>query len=181
MFRSSHLSFLVFCHFWQRSYENMKILHILCLHFAQQDGQDGKKQKENYTMKVTETKIQTTKIWVELNKNITFEMIRPCFLSPVDRFPTMDLACVPSIYRVVLAWMEEFARERRRMSCITVGLRSPIFSTATMIFICFTVVCKKVQKIGLYGVKWPQEKQACLSHDDATPLSFQLQVTEDIF
>ena len=45
----------------------------------------------------------------------------------------------------------------------------------------YTVVCKKVHKIGLYGVKWPQEKQACHSHDDATPLSFQLQVTEDFF
>ena len=44
-----------------------------------------------------------------------------------------------------------------------------------------TVVCKKVQKIGVYGVKWPQEKQACHSHDDAMPLSFWLQVTEDFF
>ena len=30
-------------------------------------------------------------------------------------------------------------------------------------------------------VKWPQEKWACDFHDDATPLSFQLQVTEDLF
>ena len=30
-------------------------------------------------------------------------------------------------------------------------------------------------------VKWPQEKWACDFHDDATPLSFQLQVTEDFF
>ena len=35
---------------------------------------------------------------------------------------------------------------------------------------------------GLYGVKWPQQKQACHSHDNAaTVLSFQLQVTEDFF
>ena len=102
-----------------------------------------KKRKENYTMKVTKTKIQT-KIWVERYKNIMFEMIRPCFLPPMDRLITMDLACVPSIYRVVLAWMEEFARDLRRISCITVGFRSPIFSKATMIFICFTVVWKKV-------------------------------------
>ena len=31
----------------------MKILGNLCLHFARQDGQDGKKQKENHTTKVT--------------------------------------------------------------------------------------------------------------------------------
>ena len=30
-------------------------------------------------------------------------------------------------------------------------------------------------------VKWPQEKWACDFHDDATPLSFQLKVTEDYF
>ena len=30
-------------------------------------------------------------------------------------------------------------------------------------------------------VKWPQEKWACDFHDDAMPLSFQLQVTEDFF
>ena len=32
-----------------------------------------------------------------------------------------------------------------------------------------------------YQVNWPQEKWACDFHDDATPLSFQLQVTEDFF
>ena len=32
-----------------------------------------------------------------------------------------------------------------------------------------------------YLVKWPQEKWACDFHDDATPLSFQLQITEDFF
>ena len=32
-----------------------------------------------------------------------------------------------------------------------------------------------------YLVKWPQEKWPCDFHDDATPLSFQLQVTEDFF
>ena len=32
-----------------------------------------------------------------------------------------------------------------------------------------------------YLVKWLQEKSACDFHDDATPLSFQLQVTEDFF
>ena len=37
----------------------MKILHSLCLYFARQDGQDGKKQKENHATKVT--KIPTTK------------------------------------------------------------------------------------------------------------------------
>ena len=32
-----------------------------------------------------------------------------------------------------------------------------------------------------YLVKQPQEKWACDSHDDAPPMSFQLQVTEDFF
>ena len=31
----------------------MKILRNLCLHFARQDGQDGKKRKENHATKVT--------------------------------------------------------------------------------------------------------------------------------
>ena len=53
MFCSSHFSFLVFGHFWQRSYENTKILRNLCLHFARQDGQDGKNRKENHATKVT--------------------------------------------------------------------------------------------------------------------------------
>ena len=49
LFRSSHFSSLVFGHFCQRSYKNMKILHNLCLHFARQDGQgvkNGKKIKQ---------------------------------------------------------------------------------------------------------------------------------------
>ena len=46
MFHSSHFSFLVFGHFWQQSYENTKILRNLCLHFARQDGQDGKKTEK---------------------------------------------------------------------------------------------------------------------------------------
>ena len=33
----------------------------------------------------------------------------------------------------------------------------------------------------VYEVKQPQEKWACDSHDDAPPLSFQLQVAEVIF
>jgi hypothetical protein len=37
----------------------MKILRNLCLHFARQDVQDGKKRKENHAIKVT--KVQKTK------------------------------------------------------------------------------------------------------------------------
>ena len=59
IFRSSHFLFLVFCHFWQQSYENTKILRNLCLHFARQDGQDGKNREENHATKVT--KIPKTK------------------------------------------------------------------------------------------------------------------------
>ena len=51
--------FQVFGHFWRQSYENMKILRNLCLHFARQDGQDGKKRKENHATKVS--KIPKTK------------------------------------------------------------------------------------------------------------------------
>ena len=39
--------------------EVMKILRNLCLHFARQDGQDGKKWKENHATKLT--KIPKTK------------------------------------------------------------------------------------------------------------------------
>ena len=53
MFRLSHFLFLGFGHFWRQSYENMKILHNICLHFARQYGQDGKKRKGNHATKVT--------------------------------------------------------------------------------------------------------------------------------
>ena len=54
LFHSSHFSFLV-----TFGNEVTKILHNLCLHFAWQDGHDGKKtQKENHATKVT--KIQKT-------------------------------------------------------------------------------------------------------------------------
>ena len=59
VFRLSHFLFLFFGHFWQQSYETTKILHNLCLHFARQDGQDRKKQKEIHATKVT--KIPETK------------------------------------------------------------------------------------------------------------------------
>ena len=54
MFRSSHFSFLVIF-----GNEVTKILRNHCLHFARQDGQEGKNRKENHTNKVT--KIQKTK------------------------------------------------------------------------------------------------------------------------
>ena len=53
VFRSSHFSFLVFGLFCRQSYENMKTLRDLHLHFARQDGQDIKKGKENHATKVT--------------------------------------------------------------------------------------------------------------------------------
>ena len=43
LFRSSHYLCLVLDHVFHQSYENTKILYNLCLHFARQDGQDGKK------------------------------------------------------------------------------------------------------------------------------------------
>ena len=49
----SFIPFLVFGHFWQCRYKNTKILRNLCLHFARQNGQDGKNQKENHATKVT--------------------------------------------------------------------------------------------------------------------------------
>ena len=59
MFSSSYFLFMVFGHFWRRSYKNTKILRNLCLHFARQDGQDGKNRNENHATKVT--KIQKNK------------------------------------------------------------------------------------------------------------------------
>ena len=67
-FRSSHFLVLVFGHFWRRSYENKKIVSNLCLYFARQVGQDGKKWKENHATKVTKIpKTKKTKIWDERN------------------------------------------------------------------------------------------------------------------
>ena len=68
-FCSSHFSILVFGLFCQWSYANTKILCNLRLHFARQDEQDGKKQKENHASKVTKipAKNQKKKIWDEPN------------------------------------------------------------------------------------------------------------------
>ena len=61
MFRSSHFLFLV-----TLGDKVTKILHNLCLHFPRQDGQDGKKWKENHATKVTKIpKDKKTKIWDE--------------------------------------------------------------------------------------------------------------------
>ena len=43
LFHLSYFSYMVFGLFWQWSYENTKILGNLCLHFARQDGKNGKK------------------------------------------------------------------------------------------------------------------------------------------
>ena len=57
MFRSSHFLFFVFGHFWPRRYENMKILHNLCLQRQDGwDGQDGKnpeRKSHNYSYQNT--------------------------------------------------------------------------------------------------------------------------------
>jgi hypothetical protein len=69
MFHSSHFSFLVFGHFWRLNYENANILRNLCLHFARQDGQDGKKtERKSRNCNDQNTKNQKTKIWDEQNK-----------------------------------------------------------------------------------------------------------------
>ena len=44
--------------------------------------------------------------------------------------------------------------------------------------VCLRILYTPVKS---YVVKQPQEKWACDFHDDAPPLSFQLQVTEDFF
>ena len=72
MFSSSHFSFLVFDHVWWRSYENMEILCNLWIHFARQDGQDGKK-RENHATKVK--KYQNTKIWDERNIRCFYKLV----------------------------------------------------------------------------------------------------------
>ena len=59
----SFIPFFVFGHFGQQSYENTKILCNLCLHFARQDEQGGKK-----SLATKVTKNQKIKIWDEQNK-----------------------------------------------------------------------------------------------------------------
>ena len=44
--------------------------------------------------------------------------------------------------------------------------------------VCLIILYPPIKR---YIVNWLQEKQVCESHDDATPLSFWLQVTEDFF
>ena len=76
MFRSSHISFLVFDNFWQPRYENTKIFSNPCLHFARQDGQDGKKWKENQATKVT--KFPKTKRQIYgMNKTVVIKIFYP--------------------------------------------------------------------------------------------------------
>ena len=49
----SFIPFLVFGHFWQQSYENMKILRNLCLILQGKMGKTEKSWKENHEGKVT--------------------------------------------------------------------------------------------------------------------------------
>ena len=68
MFCSFHFSFLVIGHFWQRSYKNTKMLRNLCLHFARQDGKDGKKlERKSRNQSDQNTENQKAKIWDEQN------------------------------------------------------------------------------------------------------------------
>ena len=66
MFRSSHFFLFVFGHFWWQRNDNTKIFHNLCLHFARQDGQDGKKPGMK-TIQLKWPKYQKPKIWDEWN------------------------------------------------------------------------------------------------------------------
>jgi len=66
LFCSSFFSFLGFGHFCRWSYENTKILRNLCLHFARQDGQEGKKTGKKITQ-LKWSKYQKPKIWDEEN------------------------------------------------------------------------------------------------------------------
>ena len=88
----SFIPFFVFA-FWWRSY---KILCNLCLHFARQDEQDGKKRKENHSTKMTKmprTKGRNMgwtkhKIIFEANFEFfnclnSFFYLLPCFLNIV--------------------------------------------------------------------------------------------------
>ena len=68
----AYVLFIPFFGFWSllaTSYLNMKILHNLSLPFASQDGQDGKKRKENHTTKVTKNQKPKEKIWDEKNND----------------------------------------------------------------------------------------------------------------
>ena len=68
MFLSSHFWFLVFEHFLGQSYKNTKILCNLCLHFARQDGQDGKQRKK--LTKIPKTKRRKYGMNEILNANL---------------------------------------------------------------------------------------------------------------
>ena len=76
MFCSSQILFLIFGHFWWRNYENTEILCNLCLHFARQDGQDGKKWNKNHATKVT--KIPKTKRQNGMNETIHVDNLNEC-------------------------------------------------------------------------------------------------------
>ena len=66
-------TYLCFIHlifrFWflvSFGYEVMKILRNLCLHFARQDGQDGKNpERKSHNLSDQNTKNKKTKIWAE--------------------------------------------------------------------------------------------------------------------
>jgi len=53
--------------------KKMKILGNLCLHFARQDGQDGKKpERKSCNLSDHNTKNQKTKIWDERNISLRY-------------------------------------------------------------------------------------------------------------
>ena len=70
LFCSSYFWFLVFGHFWRRSYKKKSLIT-----FLRQDGPDGKDRKENHATKVTKiSKNQKTKIWDKRNIQVVKSM-----------------------------------------------------------------------------------------------------------
>ena len=89
---------------------------------------------------------------------------------PIMIFPSFDvkIKLLYEMYKKVFAAFESLQRNNIPM----------FYSTIASSTVCLWILYTPVKS---YVVKQPQEKWACDFHDDALPLSFQLQVTEDFF
>ena len=74
-------SLVLFWHFWQRSYKITKIFRNLCLHFARQDGRNGKKIPQlDWPKYVPKTRIPNTKMkYMEWMKQINSFFLQNVF------------------------------------------------------------------------------------------------------
>ena len=114
--------------------------------------------------------------------NQTFAHLLNLFFHSADsrqtrtKIPQTKIAIMKQQQQTKIAVMKE-----QQSYFINKNKMSPIFQNKPQLQYTYSVSHNSIPSVCSCVVKWPQEKWECHSHDDATPLSFQFQVTEDFF